>query len=118
MHTMFLMFFQVQFFLAYSLRESKLWQEIFKLIDKQSLINGLEPVGAMLDASADVGRLECLVHANRIKPVKCGEVLFLAAFKIIVLKIRCLMFMTTVSAHLRFKDVRFAYPFRPDVQVL
>lgn len=49
--------------------------EIFKLIDKQSLINGLEPVGAKLDAGAVVGRIE-------------------------------------------FKDVRFAYPFRPDVQVL
>lgn len=36
----------------------------------------------------------------------------------IVLKIRCLIFMTSVRCALRFKDVRFAYPFRPDVQVL
>lgn len=49
--------------------------EIFKLVDKKSLINGLEPVGSNLDVGSTVGRIE-------------------------------------------FKDVKFAYPFRPDVQVL
>jgi len=49
--------------------------EIFKLVDKKSLINGLEPVGSNLDVGSTVGRIE-------------------------------------------FKDVKFAYPFRQDVQVL
>ena len=33
-------------------------QEIFKLIDRESLINGLEPSGEKLEAGANIGRIE------------------------------------------------------------
>ncbi|CAJ1461741.1 unnamed protein product, partial [Effrenium voratum] len=49
--------------------------DLFQIIDTQSLINGLEPVGSALQEGHTVGRIE-------------------------------------------FQAVKFAYPFRPDVQVL
>ncbi|CAE7643961.1 ABCB5 [Symbiodinium sp. CCMP2592] len=49
--------------------------DMFEIIDRQSLIDGLEPAGRALQAGAAIGRIE-------------------------------------------FQDVRFTYPFRPDVQVL
>lgn len=49
--------------------------DMFEIIDRRSLIDGLEPAGRELEAGAAIGRIE-------------------------------------------FQDVRFTYPFRPDVQVL
>ena len=36
-------------------------KEIFKLVDKKSLINGLELVGSNLDVGSTVGRIESLI---------------------------------------------------------
>ena len=39
-------------------------KEIFKLVDKKSLINGLEPVGSNLDVGSTIGRIESLISRN------------------------------------------------------
>lgn len=39
-------------------------KEIFKLVDKKSLINGLEPVGSNLDVGSTVGRIEWLISRS------------------------------------------------------